>query len=193
QYIDSVQRNNPAAAFIQQQINIADRVIGVEKARGKPDFSISYFNQSIIGTQEVEGVQKTFGAGKRFQGVAAGIYIPIFYKPYASRIKAAKVERQIAETQYQLFSVNLQGQYQQAFQEYLKNMKTIQYYETSALTNGNLILKQAQLAFTNGEIGYVEFLQALRTYRDIRSEYLNAINAFNQSIIRIQYLSGVMQ
>lgn len=193
QYIDSVQRNNPAAAYIQQQINIADRVIGVEKARGKPDFSISYFNQSIIGSQEVDGQAKKFGAGHRFQGVAAGISIPIFYKPYSSRIKAAKVDRQIAETQYQLFSINLQGQYQQAFQEYLKNTKNIQYYERSALANGNLILRQAQIAFNNGEIGYVEFLQALRTYRDIRSEYLNAINAFNQSIIRIQYLSGLNQ
>lgn len=193
QYIDSVQRNNPAAAYIQQQINIADRVIGVEKARGKPDFSISYFNQSIIGTQEINGQPRKFGPGRRFQGVSAGIFIPIFYKPYASRIKAAKVERQIAETQYQLFSINLQGQYQQAFQEYLKNKKNILYYETSALANGNLILRQAQIAFKNGEIGYVEFLQALRTYRDIRSEYLNAINAFNQSIIRIQYLSGLNQ
>lgn len=193
QYIDSVQRNNPAAAYIQQQINIADRVIGVEKARGKPDFSISYFNQSIIGTQEINGQPRKFGPGHRFQGVAAGIFIPIFYKPYASRIKAAKVERQIAETQYQLFSINLQGQYQQAFQEYLKNTKNILYYETSALANGNLILRQAQIAFKNGEIGYVEYLQALRTYRDIRSEYLNAINAFNQSIIRIQYLSGLNQ
>ncbi len=193
QYIDSVQRNNPAAAYIQQQINIADRVIGVEKARGKPDFSISYFNQSIIGSQEVDGQTKKFGAGHRFQGIAAGISIPIFYKPYSSRIKAAKVDRQIAETQYQLFSINLRGQYQQASQEYLKNTKNIQYYEGSALANGNLILRQAQIAFKNGEIGYVEFLQALRTYRDIRSEYLNAINAFNQSIIRIQYLSGLNQ
>ena len=193
QLMDSVQRNNPQAAHIQQQINIADRAIAIEKARGKPDFSISYFNQSIIGTQEVNGQPKTFGTGYRFQGVAAGISIPIFYKPYSSRIKAATVEKQIAETQYQLFTINLQGQYQQAFEEYLKNSKNISYYETSALANGNLILRQAQIAFKNGEIGYVEFLQALRTYRDIRSEYLNAINELNQSIIRIQYLSGINQ
>jgi len=193
QLIDSIQRNNPAAKYIQQQINIADKVIGVEKARGKPDFSVSYFNQSIIGTQEVDGAAKTFGAGHRFQGVAAGISIPIFYKPYASRVKAAKIDKQIAESQYDLFIINLQGQYQQAFQEYLKNTRNIQYYERSALANGNHILKQAQFAFKNGEIGYVEYLQALRTYRDISSEYLNAINAFNQSIIRIQYLSGLNQ
>ncbi len=191
EFIDSVQGSNPEAAYIRQQINIAEKAIGVEKARAKPDFSISYFNQSIIGTQEVDGTPKTFGAGKRFQGVAAGISIPIFYKPYSSRIKAVKVDRQIAETQYQFYKLNLQGQYQQAYQEYLKNVKNISYYETSALANGNLILRQAQLAFTNGEIGYVEYLQALRTYRDIRSQYLDAVNNFNQSIIRIQYLSGI--
>lgn len=191
--IDSVQRTNPEAAYMQQQINIADKNIGIEKARSKPDFSISYFNQSIIGTQTVDGVDKIFGAGKRFQGVAAGISIPIFYKPYANRIKAAKVDKQIAETQYQLFILNLQGQYQQAYQEYSRNLRTLEYYETSALANGALILRQAQLAFRNGEIGYVEYLQALRTYRDIRSEYLNALNEFNQSIIRIQYLSGINQ
>lgn len=193
QLIDSIQHNNPQAAFIQQQINIADKEIGVEKARSKPDFSVSYFNQSIIGSQEVDGQTKTFGAGHRFQGVAAGISIPIFYKPYSSRIKAAQINKQVAQSQYELFVVNLQSQYQQAFQEYLKDQQNIRYYETSALTNANLILTQAQIAFRNGEIGYVEFLQALRTYRDIRSEYLNAINEYNQSIIRIQYLSGLNQ
>ncbi len=193
QFTDSVYQSNPEAAYIQQQINIAERTIGVEKARAKPDFSVSYFNQSIIGTQEVNGISKTFGAGKRFQGVAASIYIPIFNKPYASRIKSAKVDKQIAETQYDLFKINLQSQYQQAVQDYLKDLQNIRYYETSALTNGDLILRQAQIAFKNGEIGYVEFLQALRTYRDIRSEYLNAINELNQSIVRIQYLSGINQ
>lgn len=193
QLLDSVQQSNPQAAFVQQQIRVADRAIGVEKAKAKPDFSVSYFNQSIIGTQEVDGQPKTFGSGKRFQGVAAGISIPIFYRPYANRIKAAQVDKQIAENEYQLFTINLQSQYQQAYQEYMRNQKSIQYFETSALANGNLILKQAQLAFQNGEIGYVEYLQALRTYRDIRSEYLNAINELNQSIIRIQYLSGINQ
>ena len=193
QLIDSIQRSSPEAAYMQQQINIADKAIGVEKAKGKPDFSVSYFNQSIIGSQEVDGQPKTFGAGHRFQGVSAGISIPIFYKPYTSLVKAATIDKQIAETQYQLFSINLQSQYQQAFQEYLKDAQNIKYYETNALANGNLILKQAQLAFTNGEIGYIEFLQALRTYRDIRSEYLNAINEYNQSIVRIQYLAGFNQ
>ena len=191
--MDSIQNKNPELAYLQQQIKIADKVIGVEKARGKPDFSISYFNQSIIGTQEVKGVTRSFNAGHRFQGGAIGMSIPIFYKPYAARIKAAKVDKQIAETKYQLFLLNLKGQYQQALQDYMKDTRSISYYEKSALINGDLILRQAQIGFKNGEIGYVEFLQALKTSRDIRSEYLNAINDLNQSVLRIQYLSGLNQ
>ncbi|HZI69418.1 MAG TPA: hypothetical protein VFD44_06900 [Hanamia sp.] len=48
-----------------------------------------------------------------------------------------------------------QSQYQQALKEYLKNKKSIEYFETSALANANLILRQAQLAFQSGDIGYV--------------------------------------
>lgn len=56
--------------------------------------------------------------------------------------------------------------------------------------NANLILRQAQLAFQSGDIGYVEYLQA-RTHTGIHVEYLDAINQLNQSILRIQYLTGM--
>lgn len=193
QFLDSVHSLNPEALYAQQQINVAEKAIGVEKAKGKPDFSIGYFNQSIIGTQEINGQPKTFDAGHRFQGGFVGISIPIFRKSVSSRIEAAEKEKEIAQSQYQLFKINLKAQYQQACNEYLKDQENIRYYETSALANGDLILKQAQLAFREGDIGYVEYLQALRTYRDIHAEYLNAINELNQSIIRIQYLGGIVE
>jgi len=189
--LDSTNSKNPMAAYIQHQINVADKNIAVEKAKAKPDFMVGYTNQSLIGPQLVNGQDKQFGAGNRFHFFQAGISIPIFYKPYANRIKAAQVEKQIAQSNYQLFQLNWQGQYSQAYQEYLKAERNLQYFEGSALANGDLILKQAGLAFKNGEIGYVEYLQALRTYRDIRFNYLSAINEFNQTIIRLQYLSGI--
>ncbi len=73
----------------------------------------------------------------------------------------------------------------------LKNAKSIAYYEKNALPNVNLILKQSQIAFKNGEIGYVEHLQALRTYSDIQFSYLQAINQYNQSVYTLQYLIGL--
>ncbi|KAA8475451.1 cobalt-zinc-cadmium resistance protein CzcA [Arcticibacter tournemirensis] len=188
--LDSI-NTNPLLAFQKQQIEIADKAIGVERAKAGPDFNIGYFNQSIIGNQTVNGQEQYFDGGKRFQGIQAGITIPLFYKPYSSRIKAAKVQMQIAETQFDLFETNLQAQYKQAYQDLLKNSKSIDYYEKSALPNVNLILKQSQIAFQSGEISYLEFSQALRTYSDIRFNYLQAINQYNQSLYTLQYLVGL--
>ncbi|WP_461789442.1 CusA/CzcA family heavy metal efflux RND transporter [Pedobacter sp.] len=189
--LDSAVAANPALALQKQQIEIADRRIGVERSKSGPDFTVGYFNQSLIGAQNVNGQEQFFGAGKRFQGVQAGISIPIFFKPFSARIKAAKIEKQVAESQYGLFRTNLQGQFDRARQEQLKSSRSVDYYRSSAIPNANLILKQAQIAFQNGEIGYVEYLQALRTYSEIRFSYLDAINQYNQSVYTLQYLMGL--
>lgn len=188
---DSVIAKNPLLALQKQEVEIADKSLGVERARSGPDFTVGYFNQSIIGTQNVNGQDQYFGAGRRFQGIQAGIAIPLFFKPFSARIKAAKIEKSVAQSQYSLFQTNLQGQYNQAYQELQKNSHSIDYYKSSALPNANLILKQSQVAFQNGEIGYVEYLQALRTYSDIRFNYLQAINQYNQSVYTLQYLMGL--
>lgn len=182
---------NPQLALQKQQIEIADKALGVEKARSGPDFTVGYFNQSIIGTHNVNGQDLYFNGGKRFQGVQAGVAIPLFFKPFSSRIKAAKIEKQVSESQYTLFQTNLQGEYNKANQELLKNSRSIDYYKKSALPNTNLILKQSQIAFQNGEIGYVEYLQGLRTYSETNFSYLQAINQYNQSVYTLQYLSGL--
>ncbi|MFF5384194.1 CusA/CzcA family heavy metal efflux RND transporter [Pedobacter suwonensis] len=187
---DSVTAENPILLLQRQQIEIADKAIRVERARSGPDFSVGYFNQSLIGLQNVDGQDIYYGGGKRFQGISAGISIPLFFKPFASRIKAAKIEKQVAESDFLLSQTDLRGRYAQAYQDMLKNSRSTAYYKNSALPNANLILKQAQIAFQAGEIGYVEYLQAIRTYSDIRFNYLAAINQYNQSVFTLQYLEG---
>lgn len=187
---DTLTADNPVLLLQKQQIEIADKAISVERSRSGPDFSIGYFNQSLIGTQNINGQDVFYTGGKRFQGISAGISIPLFFKPFASRIKVAKIDKQLAESEYVLSQTDLRGRYEQAYQDLIKNSKSTGYYENSALPNANLILKQAQIAFQAGEIGYVEYLQALRTYSDIRFNYLAAINQYNQSIYTLQYLKG---
>ena len=188
---DSSVTENPVLALQKQQIVIAEKALGVEKARSGPDFTVGYFNQSIIGSQNINGQDQFFNGGKRFQGVSAGIALPLFFKPFSSRIKAAKIEKEVASSQYNLFQTNLQGQYNQAYQELLKNSRSIDYYKKNALPNADLILKQSQIAFKNGEIGYVEYLQGLRTHSEIHLNYLQAVNQYNQSVYTLQYLMGL--
>lgn len=179
--------DHPLTAYLQQEIKVNEQSIKVEKAKGGPDFSIGYFNQSIYGFQNTDGTEKFYDFGKRFHGVQASVSFPIFNKPFASRVRAAKVDQQIAESNLELARNNLNGKFREALQQYEKEKNNLQYYEGSALPNAELVLTQAQRAFQAGEISYVEYLQALQTASGIRMNYLQALRDYNLAIVTLEY------
>jgi len=122
--------------------------------------------------------------------VQAGISVPVFHKSYTARIKAAQVETQEAENNYRLLQHNLQAQYRQALQAYEKDKRSLEYYEKTALPNAQLILQQGLKAFRSGEVQYVEYLQAIKTGNELQLNYLDQLNQYNQSVLRLLWLSG---
>ncbi len=181
---------NPALAYLKQQIEVSNKQKKVEAAKVLPDFNIGYFNQSLIGYQNINGSDQYFSGSKRFTGIQVGVSIPLWFVPSAARVKAAGVNQQVVQTNFEQYQVNIQGQYDQATQAFLKNKNTIVYYENSALPNADLLIKQADKAFKSGEIGYVEYLQGLKNALSIKSNYLRSLNQYNQSIITLEFLTG---
>ncbi|UKJ08757.1 CusA/CzcA family heavy metal efflux RND transporter [Solitalea lacus] len=181
---------NPDLAYYKQEIEVADKLKKTEKNKLFPDLSFGYFNQSLIGYHDVNGQAQYFGPSDRFQGFQVGIALPIWFKPYGARIKAADVQKQIAQSDYSLYQKNLTGSFQQTYREYVKNRKSVDYYRQSALPNAELIIKQSQEAFRLGEIGYAEYLLNMRQGLGIKEGYLQALNQLNQSIIILEYLTG---
>ncbi len=181
---------NPALAYLKQQIDITYKQKKVETAKALPDFNIGYFNQSLIGYQNTNGTDQYFDASKRFTGFQVGISIPLWFVPQAARIKSAGINQQVVQSNYEQYQVNIQGQYNQAMQEFLKDKNTIAYYEQNALPNADLLIKQADKGFKSGEIGYVEYLQVLKNALSIKANYLQALNQYNQSVIALEFLMG---
>jgi cobalt-zinc-cadmium resistance protein CzcA len=85
----------------------------------------------------------------------------------------------------------VEGQWQRAVQEFIKNRSSLNYYETSALQNADLILRQSGAAFKGGEIDYTEYWLAIRNAIQIKDNYLNNLNNFNQSVINLEFLAGI--
>lgn len=186
----SASGQNPALAYLKQQIEISNRQQKLEAAKVLPDFNVGYFNQSLIGYQNVNGTDQYFDASKRFTGFQVGISLPLWFVPQAAKVKAADINREVVQSNYEQYQVSIQARYRQAVYDYLKNRNTIAYYESSALPNAALLIKQADTAFKSGEIAYVEYLQALRNALSIRENYLLALNQYNQSIITLEFLTG---
>ena len=182
--------NNPNLGLLTNLITIREKEKSVNKAQFLPDFSIGYFNQSLIGTYNVNGSDQFFGSSQRFTGVQATISIPIFAGADLARIKAAKLNQQRAETEASYYQTALLGEYERVVQDYLKYKYSIETYETNALPQAELILSNATKSFEGGAIDYVEYIQGLNNGLEIKNNYLNILNQYNQSIIAIEYLAG---
>jgi cobalt-zinc-cadmium resistance protein CzcA len=183
---------NPQLNYLRQQAAISQRARQVERNRLLPDISVGYFNQTLIGIQNINGLDQFFGASKRFQGFELGLSIPLWFRPPVARAKAAAINGEILKKNADHFQTTLQGTYRQALQELDKNLSSFTYYESSALTNAGLILTQARKAYRGGEIGYIEYLQSLRNAITIKSNYLQSLNQYNQSVVKIEFLLGTI-
>ena len=181
---------NPYLLFLKQQIEISAKQKKVETSKVLPDFTIGYFNQSLIGTQTINGTDQYFDASKRFTGFQIGISIPLWFVPQIAKVKAAGLNQKVIENNVEQYQINMQSQYSQYLQEYLQQKNNLEYYEKSALPNADFIIKQADKGFKNGEIGYVEYLQGIKSALTIKSNYLSSLNQYNQSIIQLEFLLG---
>ena len=180
--------NNPSLKFLYQQAIIAQKSKKVETASTLPDFTVGYFNQSLIGVQNINGSDVYFDESKRFQGVNVGIGIPITFFSNSAKIKSLNYKQQSLQKEADNGKLILQTQLQNAFQQYNQNLSQFNYYKTTALPNAEIIISTAKVGFNSGDIGYIEYIQALQTATDVQLNYLQSINQINQSMININFL-----
>ncbi len=99
-----------------------------------------------------------FGADERFTGFEVGLSIPLFFGSHKAQVKDAELNKEIAENNLQGYQNKMKSEFEQAVQEFRKNKNSLEYYQNTAIPNANLIEKQTQLAFRNGEIDYTSLL-----------------------------------
>ena len=183
-------QSNPELVYSKQQTQVSTHERKVAGARFLPDITLGYFNQTLIGTP-VNASGELATKSDRFQGFEVGLAIPLWFGPQAAKVKAASIQQKKVQAEYEHLQNRTQAQWQQAVQQYAKNRNTVNYYKTSAVKNAGLMLKQADIAFRNGEIAYTEYWLAVRNALQLQENYLNALNALNQSVVTLEFLAGV--
>jgi cobalt-zinc-cadmium resistance protein CzcA len=188
---DSIAFNqNPMIDYYQVQVDILNREKKVELAKSLPEFTLSYFNQSMIGIQTLNGNEVYFGPRDRLQGVQVGVSIPVFYGNFHHKIESKEIEKKIAENNYEYEKLNFDIQYKQGIQALAKNRNNVDYYRNYALPNSEKILNNIILSFNKGEIDYAEYIINLTQAITIQENYYQAILDYNLSVIYLDYLSG---
>jgi cobalt-zinc-cadmium resistance protein CzcA len=188
---DSLQLdNNPALGIADQQAEISTIEKKLERNQALPDLSVGYFSQTITGEQDIDGQTRYFGEGYRFSGLQAGISVPIFAAPYASRSKAAKLNEQASRTDAEYFRKTLNGSYSNLLDELKKYSSSVDYYESQALPEANLIIDQASKSYKAGALDYLDYVLTINRALTIRQNYIETLNNYNQTVISLENITG---
>jgi cobalt-zinc-cadmium resistance protein CzcA len=183
-------RENPSLGYVEQQVEISKFEKKVEQNQFLPDLNIGYFNQTIIGTQDIKGAPTYFGPGDRFTGIQAGISVPLWFAPYTSRNKAAKINYEKAKIDAENYKKIISGNFQSLLDDYKKYSSSVYYYEEQAVPEANMIIDQASKSYKAGALDYLDFVQTLSRALAIKQNYLDALNNLNQTVISIEFITG---
>ncbi|MBN8718001.1 MAG: CusA/CzcA family heavy metal efflux RND transporter [Sediminibacterium magnilacihabitans] len=181
---------HPAIQLKQNDVLIAEQNWQLQKAKLLPDLTLGYSNQSIIGNQLVNGVNKYYDAGNRFHSVQAGIAISLFSGAQKSRIRAAQTAILQSQTEYELAGQRTLSAYRTLIEQYRVQQANVQAYETTMLKNASTVLNAANLQFQNGEINYLEWVMLTNQAVSIQSGYIDAVQNLNRIQIQLQTLTG---
>ncbi|MFA6129049.1 MAG: CusA/CzcA family heavy metal efflux RND transporter, partial [Bacteroidales bacterium] len=182
---------NPVLGYMQQQVEVSRMAKKLESSQMLPDITLGYVSQTIIGVQSVNNTELvTFGPDFRFSGVQAGITIPVWFKPFTARTKAAVISEKAAQVDAENAKRTLTGNYQSTLDEYRKFSASVDYYEKQAVPEANLIIQQAERLYKDGELDFLEYVLTLNRALAIRQSYLDTMSSFRQTIISIEYLTG---
>ncbi len=160
----------------EMNIDLAEKKYKLEKAKLFPEIYAGYFNQKIDGMQG-------------FSGWEAGVSIPLFAYVQHKNIKASRIDIEIAGNNKLQLQFNTLQDILSLFDIYNQLMGELNYYKNTALPNAEILLKNADLLYRNGEIGNYEYLQTLESVTETRMNYLIKIYGINQTILKIQYLT----
>ncbi|TDY11406.1 CusA/CzcA family heavy metal efflux RND transporter [Meridianimaribacter flavus] len=174
---DSLSTNeHPMVTVSENQLNVAEAELRAAKADNLPKLNLQ------------GGLQKVNG-NSGFYTYQAGISIPFLSGSNKARIKSAKIDNAIAESNLLFKKQELQSQYAQAKENYLKWKLSWEFYETQVLPLTKDQKSGALLAYKEGEIDYTTFTQLVKEAVQSELEAQNALFNYLESAFQLQYFN----
>jgi cobalt-zinc-cadmium resistance protein CzcA len=166
----------------------------LEKSKLLPSLTLGYANQSITGYQTMDGISETyFSRSRRFSMVNVSLGLPLFNKVTKARVRAGQKREEAAALQAEAARASLQFGLNQSAEELRKRQQQLSLFETSGKENASRIIRNAELAYRQGEIGYLEWTVLINQATQWELGYLDAIHGYNQALIEFEFLNGKIE
>jgi len=169
--------NSPEMAYYQNQESFLKASSGLEKQKLLPDIGLNYF----------QGTNSQFNGN--LHGYQLGVKIPLLFSGQASRIKSARIAKEIATQEYTSSKIQLSTKLKTLTTTWTTLASSLAYYENEGKSLSDEILKTANSSFKNGEIDFFQYIQSLESAYELKLEYLDTLKKYNETVISINYIT----
>ena len=180
----------PEGQWAQDKITVADKAITVAKNGYAPSLSLSLRSQLVISSWNPYHVDRSRFKEGNFFGFEEGVGVPLFYGATKARVKAAKKDREIAELEMKQVQQEKKREYLATLSKCNSTFARLTYYQEEGVEKDKQLEKLSRMEYENGEISYVEYINALGDCIDFHMKKAAAINDYNQSVIALEKLMG---
>ncbi len=175
----------PYSEYAADRMTVAERTVSVEKNGYSPSLSVALRNQLVLSSWNPYNEDRSRYKGGNFMGFEVSVSVPLFFGANKARVKAAK------KSQEQL-AMEIDEEKSRMKQEYvaLQN-KCMEAYNRYKMLNDEVkgnsadMMRLAMTEYENGEISYLEFINAQQQVIEISLKRATAINDFNQSMVQL--------
>jgi cobalt-zinc-cadmium resistance protein CzcA len=165
---------HPVSQLAEQQINVADAERKVATAGYFPKLSGQYGRQKVADQSG-------------FYQFQIGVSVPLFFLPQKAQVQSARIQSQIAEQEYRQVQFEMYAAYQSLLQQYQKWLASWQFYKDEALPLAREQRQGAILAYKEGAIDYVSFIQNLKETIQVEVKAQEALNQYLELKFQLEY------
>jgi hypothetical protein len=166
--------DNLQTGYFGLQVEISELNIMLERSKMLPEISAGYFQRSIGGLTGFRGWQVSLG-------------IPLWFLPGNNGVAKSRILLEIADKELE----NMRNEQNIIIEELIFSLdrlyEKIHYYNQEGLEYADLLERQVMMNAEPESMEFDEMLTAMIIVTEIRTGYLEAINAYNQLAIELEY------
>ncbi|PRY13838.1 cobalt-zinc-cadmium resistance protein CzcA [Pontibacter ummariensis] len=165
---------HPLLEYSRQQVEVAQARERVAKAAYLPSLSGQYASQEI-------------GGQPGFYSYQVGVNFPLLPFQERGRAQSARIEREIAGQNLRRAQLELQAEYGALVETYHKWLNSWQYYQQEALPLAVQQRNGAIIAYREGAVDYIGFLQIIRDAIQVELDAQEALDNYLDTKARLIY------
>lgn len=113
--------------------------------------------------------------------------IPLFGGVNKNRAKAAKIGVEQAQLELDRSKLAIKLQKERLLMDFQKQQKNLNYFQNEGLQYADEIITTSEKSYANGDMSYWVYITFLNQAIDIKKQYVESVNSYNQSAIELQY------